>query len=415
MLRSRACRWSLIALTLACKSSGGAGSDGAAGTGGGAASSRAAPTDKPSQPSPPGQKDEFLRWANELARAKKLSVCRAGQLRYPGEAPGYFAQLGHANDRHKLGGIWIFAQEKARWLHDAPPPPGSTIMNVSTCAEPAPWETLESVTVSYRAPEVNYMWDNEEVTFVEGEPVTLYEEHHDVDGSSDTNWLKGTENTVQKDAAESEATGETNTGLLIAMRPGSRWIKSWKTPTFVPFGAKKRKDAADANLAAYALDMGKNGIRIVADVTDERVVPTPAPSDARRFVRSDHVEIWWKPADSSINKQLGIGMRADGTADVRWLLPKDSTEKPPPVRRTGSHFEIDLSIATLGLEGDAYFANGQSTLRLTVAFSDADDPAGGQETVVATSPVRWDKSETFGELHSFPSKSKRFPAFGARM
>ena len=42
----------------------------------------------------PNPKDDFLRWVNELARAKKLKVCRAGQLRHPGEEAGFFAQLG---------------------------------------------------------------------------------------------------------------------------------------------------------------------------------------------------------------------------------------------------------------------------------------------------------------------------------
>jgi hypothetical protein len=48
----------------------------------------------PSSAAPPDGKAEFLRWANEIARGKKLLVCRAGQLKYPGEEPGYFAALG---------------------------------------------------------------------------------------------------------------------------------------------------------------------------------------------------------------------------------------------------------------------------------------------------------------------------------
>jgi len=42
----------------------------------------------PSSAAPPDGKAEFLRWANEIARGKKVLVCRAGQLRYPGEEAG---------------------------------------------------------------------------------------------------------------------------------------------------------------------------------------------------------------------------------------------------------------------------------------------------------------------------------------
>ena len=65
------------------------------------------------------------------------------------------------------------------------------------------------------------------------------------------------------------------------------------------------------------------------------------------------------------------------------------------VRRTGTHFEVDLSLAMLGLEESAAPPNGELSVDLTVAFSDADDASAGQQTVVATSPVRWNRQETF--------------------
>jgi hypothetical protein len=201
--------------------------------------------------------------------------------------------------------------------------------------------------------------------------------------------------------------------MLVALPPSSRWIKSWKTPTFISFGEKNRTGAADADLAAYALDLNKAGVRIVVDVTDDFAVPTPAKADARALVRSDHLELWWVPRDRSEAKQLGIGMRADGSAAVRWLMPAASTEKVPEVRRTGAHFEIDLSLATLGL--DASKPDSDRSLRLTVAFSDSDKAGAKQQTVIATSPVRWNRRETFGELIRLSSDSRRFPPFGEAM
>jgi hypothetical protein len=353
-------------------------------------------------------KEDFLGWAKGLARAKKLSVCRAGQLRYAGEAAGYFAMLGKAEPHDQADAVWVFGQGQAHWSHGAS---GSAFI-VEGCPADPPWEQAESVTVASVGIGAHYIWDNYDVTFVEGEPVILDEEHHDADGGTHRNWLRATERTFENDQAEQDSKGVTDLGLLVAMPPASRWLKTWKTPTFVPFGAKNRQNAADADLAAYAVDRGNAGIQLVVDVSDDVVVPTAAGARARAFIRGDHLEIWWRPDDASVNKQLGIGLPSDGTADVRWLLPSKTPEATPPVRRTRTHFEIDLSLATLGLEGSAPPPDGVRTLPLAVAFSDADDPAAGQQTVVATGPIRWNRQDTFSQLAWLSSKSRRFPSFG---
>jgi hypothetical protein len=360
---------------------------------------------------PPGAKADFLKWVREVAATKKLSLCRHGQLRYPGESAGYFAQLA-PRDRHQPGGTWLFANEKTRWSY-AGEERGSTIMDFKSCDSAPAWEEVESVTVWYFAGDVKYIWDTEDVTFVGGELAKLREEHHDVDGHLYQDWVRGIEDTVAHDQAEPEPRSETTIGLLVALPPGSRWIKRGRTPALVTFGAKNRKDAVDADLTITVLDQGKGGIRIVADITDDRLVPTPASTDARAFIRSDHLEIWVAdPNSSTVNWQLGVGLRADGGTDVRWLLPKDTLEKPPPVRRTGAHIEIDLPAALLGIDGNADFVNGRQSIRLAVAFSDADEATSGQQTVVATSAVRWNRRDTFSRLHCFPGKNRRFPLFG---
>ena len=43
--------------------------------------------------------------------------------------------------------------------------------------------------------------------------------------------------------------------MPIILPPGSRWLKSWKAPTFVSFGDKNRQGPADADLAVQALDL----------------------------------------------------------------------------------------------------------------------------------------------------------------
>ena len=142
-------------------------------------------------------KGEFLRWATELARAKKLSVCRAGQLQYPGESAGYFAMLGRDEPHGQPDAIWVFGQGQVHWSFTRI----QSAITVEECPAAPPWEQHESVTVSSGGIGARYMWDNLDVTFVEGEPVILTEEHHDVDGSMDRNWLLATEHVVEHDQA----------------------------------------------------------------------------------------------------------------------------------------------------------------------------------------------------------------------
>jgi hypothetical protein len=361
---------------------------------------------------PPDEKAEFLRWAGEVARARKLTVCRAARLRYPGEQPGYFAALGqeqrglepHANQ------TILFSSGKKHWVYAET---GLTIY--VGCEVPGTWDELDKITIEGRDLATNYLWQIEDVTFVDGEPVELAANNSDVDGSQEFDWVSGTEHDVVWDRSDPAGpSGESDTSFLVALPPGSRWLPGWKSATFVSFGERNRQGPADADIAVHALDLGKEGVRIVVDVMDDRLVATPAKADARALVRSDHLELWWVPRDASVARQLGIGMRADGSADVRWLLPAGAKERTPVVRRDGQHFEIELSAAALGFRADKP-ERPEWDLPFTVAFSDTDTPGAKQETVVATSAVRWNRSETFGKLIRFASDSRRFPPFGESM
>jgi len=375
----------------------------------------------PSSAAPPDGKAEFLRWATEVARGKKVLVCRAGQLRYPGEEAGYFAVIGDPKQDIPLESssnhIVLLSSGKQHWQYAQT----ALTVHLAGCDDgPVTWEQSETLTVRAQDLATKWLWDEEDITFVSGEPVMLQEVHSDIDGITTIDWLAATDETEDSnwDGDENKESHAGTHGVLLALPSGSRWIKSWKTPTFVSFGEKNRTGPADADLAAYALDMNKAGFRLVVDVTDDRAVPTPAKADAKALVRSDHLELWWVPRDSTQAKQLGIGMRADGTAAVQWLMPAASTEKVPEVRRTGSHFEIDLSFATLGIDVktvDAKKLDGYQSFPFTVAFSDSDEAGGKQQTVIATSPVHWNRPESFGELTRLSTHSGRFPAFGEPM
>src|SRR4051812_5424155 len=269
---------------------------------------------------------EFLRWVGGIARGKKLSVCQTGELRYPGEAPGYFAALGDA-ERDEADQVVLFSNGKKHWAYAER---AYTLSLPGGCdSPPVIWQTLPSVNVRGQDLATKYFYSEQDVTFVEGEPVMLQYVYSDIDGSTSVDYLQATQHRMDKewDRGDAGSTEESDNAMLIALPPGSRWLKSWKTPMFVPFGEKNRKGDADADLAVHALDMGKAGFRIVADVTDDRAVPTPVRADARKLIRSDHLELWWVPRDARDARQLGIGMRANGSADVRWLMPPGSKEK----------------------------------------------------------------------------------------
>src|SRR5262245_11686823 len=221
----------------------------------------------PSRAAPPDGKAEFLRLANEVARGKKLLVCRAGQLRYPGEEPGYFAALGDPKldipFESSSNQIVLLSNGKKHWRY------AQTALTVHIgCGVPAPWEEIDTLTIRAQDLATKWLWDEEEVTFVGGEPVMLTEVHSDIDGDTTIDWLKATEesNDGNWDGSAPGKSRAGTHGILVALPAESRWIKSWKTPTFVSFGEKNRTGSADADLAAYALDLNKAGIRIVVDV-----------------------------------------------------------------------------------------------------------------------------------------------------
>jgi hypothetical protein len=204
----------------------------------------------PSSAAPPDGKAEFLHWAHEVARGKKLLVCRAGQLRYPGEEAGYFAALGDPKLDIPLESssnqIVLLSNGKKRWRY------AQTAMSVHIgCGVPAPWEELDTLTIHAQDLATKYLWDKQEVTFVSREPVMLKEVHSDIDGDTTVDWLKATQDShdANRDGAAPGQTREDTHGMLLALPADFRWIKAWKTPTFVSFGEKNRTGSADADLA----------------------------------------------------------------------------------------------------------------------------------------------------------------------
>jgi len=358
----------------------------------------------------------------QVAARKKLAICSWGQLRYrhQGKSPGFFAVVvGGGKGAERTEAVMLGRGRFERWREADDTYSLDGACDVGGATPPAndpDWTDLDVMSSYFDdRPSYRYMQDNE--TFIDGELVRLGDRSGDVDQTEETNWVEAVRRSQARDqggGGEDEAPSEEQRhGLVVVLPPGSPWLPRWRTPTFVSFGAKYRKARGDADLVVKATEPSPETVTIQIDVKDDRLVPVAPGADDKQFLRGDHVELWWHhrgtPTETEGNRQLGVGLLADGTADVRWLImPQDAARDLPIVRRTGAHLEVDLPVARVAVRDGAAAA---WSAPFTVAFSDADDPKAGQQTVVATSTLRWNKEDTFGELARFDSTCRRFPSF----
>ncbi len=159
--------------------------------------------------------------------------------------------------------------------------------------------------------------------------------------------------------------------------------------------------------------------------------------------RRDHLEIWLLDRGETrigtscdakpVPRQLGVGVDGKGEVHARWL--HGGKGDPPSVRRTDAGVGIELAAEFLGRgfpwerpcdppsagpsfrghherwfaathacgdDASCWDVNLWGEWPLTVAFSDADDAAKGQQSLVATSQLRWGDPRTFGSLIVLP-------------
>jgi hypothetical protein len=74
----------------------------------------------------------------------------------------------------------------------------------------------------------------------------------------------------------------------------------------------------------------------------------------------------------------------------------------------GSHYSLWLAVPAPAKEHPEC---KDHFVPLTIAWSDADDPGGGQKSLIATSALKFAKPETFGTLGIF-GNGQRYPAYG---
>jgi hypothetical protein len=200
--------------------------------------------------------------------------------------------------------------------------------------------------------------------------------------------------------------------MLFALPEGSRWwAKVPAAPIDVTFGAKRwtGKPDADFNVRVVVVPQG---LRVELAATDDRAVPPAADADPRAIVRADHFELWFcaegehssecedKPA------QLAVARTAAGGALSRWLRPHPRGAPAPAATIEKDHLVVVLPRALLGAEptGDVQPA----LVPLTIAYSDSDDPAAGQQTMVATARIKRAKPDP-PSLLALPYDDRPFP------
>lgn len=185
----------------------------------------------------------------------------------------------------------------------------------------------------------------------------------------------------------------------------------------VTFGKQHWSGEADAALEVSVLREGADAVRVRVKVRDDVARPVPKDADAARFLAADHLELWWQvaadaPCDEAKKaecpvRQLGVALREGGGVEARWLHPEKAPDALPAVELREDRVEVVLPLKLLGLRAPS----PRPSWPFTVAFSDSDSAEPGQQTLVATSGLRWGVPDTFSEL-VFTGEGRRYPAPG---
>jgi hypothetical protein len=373
-----------------------------------AAGARASPTDS--------RDTAFQTWARAVADTEHGRICRWGALAHSdSRLPGRFVWF---VDPARTHAHWIvFESGDRRWVasHAERAATGGIELR---CPEEdgLAWSKLTQLSLAFS--ERSNTPDLEEVvTTVDGEVVLLSESrrgHHDDDRRS---WVDGTHRwSDPHPEGRDDRSGPTVDRMLFALPARSRWWgKLPAVPALVTFGRKRWTGASDADLSVRVLvDGAGQPLRIELAVRDDRTVPPPPDADLRTIVRSDHFELWFCADADSIAclqtpAQLAVAATRDGGAVSRWLRPPASGDPAPAVAVENDRLVLTLPRRLIGATAaTAARAAAALVLPFTVAYSDSDDPASGQQTMVGTASIRNARPER-PSLLAIPDGESPFP------
>jgi hypothetical protein len=212
------------------------------------------------------------------------------------------------------------------------------------------------------------------------------------------------------EGSDEDPDGHHKYGTLLVLPKGSPARKTVpKIETFVVHGAAPGRGDAELDVAA---ELVGDAVELQISVTDDKDVPLRAAtaSDAD-LLRSDHLEIWYQHGYSMKDiRQLAVARLPDGKVHARWLYPRKVTAPLPKVSSPApGRFVVQFPAGALFHLEKFDLENGCHS-PFAAAFSDTDDPRNRQETVVATSTLKWGKPETFGQI-VWLENGARFPPF----
>ncbi len=182
-----------------------------------------------------------------------------------------------------------------------------------------------------------------------------------------------------------------------------------RTFNAVVHGREVWKGETDAAVRVAALALGQDRVRLRIDVKDDATIAASPELDDKELLGTDHLELWWATAPAGRSggvRQLAVARTAKGTVFARWLHPAGLSEPPPAVALEGRTVLVDLPLASFGL-AEPWPEEWEAAL--SVVYSDADEPGRGQQTLVATSLLRWGKVDSFARLVSFAGHT-RYPS-----
>ena len=178
------------------------------------------------------------------------------------------------------------------------------------------------------------------------------------------------------------------------------------------WGRRRWTGKPDADFSVRVLVVPQ-GLKVELAATDDRAVRPAADADARALVRADHFELWFCAENEHSNEcqgkpaQLGVARTAGGGALARWLRPHPRGAPVPAVSLEKDCLAVILPRALVGAEPGPH--GWPVLVPLTVAYSDSDDPAAGQQTMVSTATINRAKPES-PSLLLFPTAIPRFHA-----
>jgi hypothetical protein len=348
----------------------------------------------------------FETFVKEAAKRRGFTLCRAGVAQYDAkQAPLYFATLTKTVGARTTEAI-VFAYGKtSRAFTTSEPELGEP---ACTGSKGAPvWEKGKEVTLGPWGadPKEHY-----HLSVVDGELVLLSESADDKFISVRTDW-----EALEYGGRSTDEERESAHAMLPLLGPRSPWAARLPKPrTWVTFGEAAHGGPADAGLDVRVALAGK-ALRVEMAATDDVARPLGAADAADAvFLRADHFELWFcaptggTRCDKKSARQLGVARLADGQLHARWLHPKGHKEKLPAVEAAPNGVAVTIPLAQMAVDGKAQATDEKLEGKLTVAYSDSDTEGKGQETLVATSLLRWADPASFGLFVRQP-RGARFP------